>query len=201
MHLSTGIPLGYHDVGPGRLAAVVTYLEMHARAQLRPDSDPAPWTIERTRTPDLTRYRNLYRSIGMEYLWGSRLRLDDSALHAIVNDPNVAVYVLRDGERDAGIAELDFRLARACELVYFGVEGALIGRGAGGWLMNRVIERAWAAPIDRFWLHTCTLDHPRAAAFYRRAGFTAYKRQIEILDDPRVVGDLPQTAAPDIPIL
>lgn len=67
--------------------------------------------------------------------------------------------------------------------------------------MNRAIDLAWSRPIERFWVHTCTLDHPRAVDFYVRSGFRPYERKIEILDDPRVIGLLPRSAAPDIPIL
>jgi hypothetical protein len=35
---------------------------------------------------------------------------------------------------------------------------------------GRAIERAWARAIDRFWVHTCTHDHPGALAFYLRTG-------------------------------
>jgi GNAT superfamily N-acetyltransferase len=151
--------------------------------------------------PNLTRYRDLYYRVGKDYLWASRLLLDDGALAAILHDPALGVYVLRADGRDAGILELDFRISRACELVFFGVERALLGRGAGRWLMNRAVALAWSAPIERFWVHTCTLDHPSAPEFYVRSGFTPYRRQIEIFADPRVLGILPRDAAPDVPIL
>jgi hypothetical protein len=67
--------------------------------------------------------------------------------------------------------------------------------------MNRAIEQAWAHPIRRFWVHTCTLDHAGALAFYVRSGFVPYRRQIEIADDPRILGEAPRTAAPHVPIL
>jgi len=37
--------------------------------------------------------------------------------------------------------------------------------------------------------------------FYLRAGFTAYKREIEIADDPRLTGALRRDATPDVPII
>ncbi len=55
-----------------------------------------------------------------------------------------------------------------------------VGSGAGRWMMNRAIERAWSQPIRRFWVHTCTLDHPAAVAFYIRSGFVPFRRRIEI---------------------
>ena len=67
--------------------------------------------------------------------------------------------------------------------------------------MNAAIDRAWSQPIRRFWVHTCTLDHPGAIAFYMRSGFRPFRRQIEIADDPRLSGVLPESAAPHIPII
>jgi hypothetical protein len=45
------------------------------------------------------------------------------------------------------------------------------------------------------------LDHPDALAFYIRSGFRPFRRQIEITDDPRLTGVLPETAAPHVPII
>jgi hypothetical protein len=67
--------------------------------------------------------------------------------------------------------------------------------------MSRAIERAWAHPIERLWVHTCTLDHPGALAFYVRSGFRPYRRQVEVADDPRLSGALPRNAAPHVPII
>ena len=78
---------------------------------------------------------------------------------------------------------------------------SLLGQGAGRWLMNRALERAWADGIERVWVHSCTLDHPSAVPFYVRSGFTAYQRRIEIADDPRITGALPLETAPDVPVI
>ena len=83
----------------------------------------------------------------------------------------------------------------------FGVTGPLIGTGAGRWLMNRAIEAAWAKPIRRFWVHTCTFDHPAALAFYIRSGFIPFRRQIEVADDPRLDGTLARESASHVPII
>jgi hypothetical protein len=50
------------------------------------------------------------------------------------------------------LVELDYRQARECELVFFGVIEKAIGTGAGRWMMNRTIQRAWSTPIRRFWV-------------------------------------------------
>ena len=75
------------------------------------------------------------------------------------------------------------------------------GQGAGRALMNLAIEKAWARPIRRFWVHTCTLDHHAALGFYQRSGFTPYARRVEVADDPRVTGLVPRSFAPHLPII
>ncbi|GAC1572724.1 MAG: GNAT family N-acetyltransferase [Candidatus Elarobacter sp.] len=195
------IPDGYHLVPAGKLAAVVTSLEMHARPPLRAEHAQPSWSLRHAERPDLGWYRALFARIGGAYLWGSRLLLDDAALGAIVHDPRVEVYALDAGGSDDGIVELDFREANACELTFFGVAARHVGTGAARWMMNRAIARAWSAPIARFWVHTCTLDHPSAPAFYVRSGFRPFRSEVEIFDDPRVLGVLPRDAAPGVPLL
>ena len=69
--------------------------------------------------------------------------------------------------------------------------------------LKSALERAWGRTpgIDRFWVHTCTNDHPDALAFYVRSGFVPYARGIECYRDPRLEGLLPKHAAAHIPII
>ncbi|WP_291863568.1 GNAT family N-acetyltransferase [Bradyrhizobium sp.] len=194
------LPDGYSDVPAGKIAAVVTHLEMTARPVLRPDS-PGAWTLRRVETPGLDWFRDLYRRVGEEWLWFSRLQMADAELAAIIHSPLVEVHALVEGGRDEGLLELDFREPGQCELAFFGVTEKLIGSGAGRWLMNRALERAWSRQVARVWVHTCTLDHPAALAFYQRSGFRAFRRQVEIADDPRLDGTAPRDAARHVPVI
>jgi GNAT superfamily N-acetyltransferase len=187
---------GYHDVPDGKVAAVVTSLQMFARPTLRPEAPEAPWKLTRLEKPGPDAYRALYRQVGAPWLWFSRLFMSEAELTAATHDPKVEVYRLDAPGGEAGILELDFREPGECELAFFGVSPGLIGGGAARWMMNRAIERAWSQPIHRFWVHTCTLDHPGAPAFYMRSGFAPFRRQVEVADDPRLVGlAAPETAA------
>lgn len=192
---------GYHDVPAGKLAAVVTYLEMPARPASRAERGDAPWTLRRVPSPSVEWYRDLFRRVGTDWLWSSRLELGDAALAAIIGDRRVEVFALVHEGRDEGLLELDFREPGACELGFFGLTPALVGLGAGRWLMNRAIAQVWARPVTRFWLHTCSLDAPGALDFYRRSGFTPYALKVEVYQDPRLTGVLPHEAAPQIPLI
>jgi ribosomal protein S18 acetylase RimI-like enzyme len=195
-------PDGTTDLPPGKIAAVVTYLELR-----RPDRPAAPasppagsWDLAPI-GPDLARYRSLFRRVGEPWLWFSRLVMPEPELLAILQDPGVEALALRGGGEDVGLLELDFRKEGECELAFLGVVPEAIGSGAGRLLMRHAVERAFSRPIRRLWVHTCSLDHPSALGFYRRAGFIPYKRAIEVADDPRLTGHLPRGAAPQIPLL
>ncbi|WP_099827557.1 GNAT family N-acetyltransferase [Oceaniglobus indicus] len=193
---------GFHDVPKGRVAAVVTHLEMAAPAPPRAVPDPEGLTLTRLHAPDPERYLSLYRKVGAaDWLWFSRLVMPAAKLAQILSNPAVKVYALqRDGSEDVGLLELDFRTPGICELAFFGLAPGLVGQGAGRWLMNRAIEIAWAHPITRLDVHTCTLDHPDALGFYRRSGFTPVRQQVEIAEDPRLMGALPRAAGSRVPI-
>jgi GNAT superfamily N-acetyltransferase len=194
------LPDGHVDIPVGKVAAVVTHLEMTELPAI--PSDPAgAWTLRRVEAPALDWYRNLYRRVGEEWLWIDRLKMSDTELASIIRSPLVEVHALVHEGRDEGLLELDFREAGNCEIVYFGVTAKLIGSGAGRWLMHRALELAWSRPIARLWLHTCTHDHPGAVAFYQRCGFRAFRRQIEIADDPRLDGTTPRDAARHVPVI
>ncbi len=195
------LPDGYYDLPKGKIVAVVTYLDMTEKPPARPVPDQPDLTLVRHEAPQADWYRNLFRTVGEDWLWFSRLHLSDADLSAMITDPKVEVYSVRKGDQDLGLLELNFRDPNVAELGYFGIHSSLIGNGTGRWLMSQAIDIAFAKPIERFFLHTCTLDSPQALAFYERSGFLPYKRAIEVLTDPRTNGMLPNTAAPHIPLL
>jgi GNAT superfamily N-acetyltransferase len=194
------LPDGYSDVPAGKIAAIVTHLEMTARPAPLPE--PAgTWSLRRVETPPLDWFRDLYLRVGEEWLWFSRVRMPDAELAARLHSSQLEVYSLVDSGRDEGLLELDFRQSGHCEIGMFGVTAKLVGTGAGRWLMNRALEIAWSRPVTRVWLHTCTFDHPAALAFYQRSGFRPFRRQVEVADDPRLDGTAPREVAKHVPVI
>ena len=191
---------GFHDIPAGKFAVVVTHLEMRSPPPDRVADAPES-VIFRQVTPTLDWYRNIFRRVGAEWLWFGRLKLDDAALAAMLQDPARQFYTLTRDGTDEALLELYFKPDGDCELAYFGLTAKLIGSGAGRYLMNQAIRLAWEKPINRLHLNTCTHDSPQALEFYKRSGFTPYARQIEVDDDPRLTGLLPRDAAPRIPLL
>jgi GNAT superfamily N-acetyltransferase len=194
-------------VPPGHLATIVTSLEM-----LTPPAPREPvrsaLKLERWRAPvHLGPYRALFREIGTPWLWMGRLRISDAELSAILDHPDTEVHVAtrRDGT-PVGLLELDFRVSGEFEIVYFGLAPGMTGNGHGAWLMAHCLRLGWSGgepkrPITRGWVHTCDLDHPSALGFYQREGFTPFRREVEIIPDPRQTGIHPRETAPRVPLL
>jgi GNAT superfamily N-acetyltransferase len=188
-------------ITPGELAAVVTSLEMRERPRPRPQL-ASPLRLNQWREPAPHAYRTLFRRVGAPWLWFSRLMLSDEALAAILHDPAVDLYAVTDRAGvEIGMLELDFRVTDECEIAFFGLVPELTGKGHGDWLMAQALALGWRKEVTRMWVHTCTLDHPRALGFYRRNGFTPFARAIESFADPRLIGVLPPDCAPQIPLI
>lgn len=168
----------------------ITKLEMTSRpAHLRPvlphGHDNGRVMLLRARKPPVHFYRYLYETVGKPHQWVERRRMTDESLSAIVQDDSVEIFVLYCDGAPAGYFELDFRKKPSAELSYFGLMPDFIGRGLGAWLLGTAIETAWSKPIERLWVHTNTLDHPRALPNYQKQGFVPYaqeKTTIEPID-------------------
>jgi GNAT superfamily N-acetyltransferase len=177
-----------------RIEDTVTYLEMFERPPAR--QAPAPLgklALMRTQACTVSFYRYLYETIGTPWLWFERRRWSDAALAAELAKATTEVFVLYVGGVPAGYFELNAAEPRQTELCYFGLMPDFIGRRFGRFLLNAAIEQAWSRPIERFWVHTCTFDHPRALPLYQRAGFVVYARRQVSFDDPRESGILPRS--------
>lgn len=192
---------GYHEVPKGKLAMVITHLEMCTRADTRPVPPPQGVTLRQLDNITLDEYRDIYRRVGEDWLWFSRLVMSDVDLSATIHGPNMTHYTLeREGKAEA-LLEMDFSIEGECELVFFGLTKELIGTGSGRYLMNHAIDTAWDRGINRFHLYTCTIDSPMALGFYARSGFTAIGRRIEVANDPRNTNGWDKNIARHMPVV
>ncbi|MCH2165621.1 MAG: GNAT family N-acetyltransferase [Marinovum sp.] len=192
---------GFHPLPKGHLSTVVTHLEMTSRPSNHTRQDiPDGLSLTAHPAPSVDWYRDLYRRVGQNWLWFSRLVCRDAELAATIHDADVHIFSIDLDGHAEGICELDFREGGKCELAFFGLTEKLIGTGAGRALMSHAISEAFARDIELFYVHTCTLDSPQALSFYIRSGFTPVRQEIEIAPDPRVTGVIDRRAAPQIPI-
>ena len=78
---------GYTEVPAGKIATIVTYLEMSTRPRLG-RLPPQGLGLDRI-TADLERYRALFRAVGEPWMWFSRAVMSDERLRAIIAHPEV----------------------------------------------------------------------------------------------------------------
>lgn len=179
---------------PARIETVVTYLEMKAPPPPRPPRQPAhPVALLRLHKPSAKYYRYLYAAVGEPWLWYERRAMTDDALLPLIRAEGIEISVLYAEGEPAGFFEIDYRAREDVNLAYFGLVPQFIGHGLGGFLLGRAVDEAWRRGARRLWLHTCTLDHPRALALYQKAGFVPYKQETKVIDDPRALGLIPAT--------
>ena len=192
---------GFTHIPDGKVALVVTYLEMREKPD-QSSGEPAGAKLVNWPRPDPGAYKSLFRAVGDRWLWSSRLVLAPEALAALLSEPRREVFCLEIHGEPSGLLEINYSDEAAPEIAFFGLVPGAIGGGYGKWLMRQAIEMVWSrAETERLWLHTCTADSPQALGFYRSCGFMPYKRAIEIADDPRLKGILPREAAPHVPVV
>lgn len=182
---------------------IVTYLEMRARPEGSRVHPPAGrLALMQVEACPVPFYRYLYETVGTPWLWFERREWSDAMLAAELARTTTEIFVLYVGGVPAGYFELDAAAAHETELRYFGLAPDFIGLRLGPFLLQAAIDRAWTRPIDRFWVHTCTFDHPKALPLYQRAGFVVYARRDVSFADPRERGLVPRTFAhPRLPPL
>jgi GNAT superfamily N-acetyltransferase len=156
-----------------------TYLQMFTHPERIVPPPREGLAIIHARNPTVAYYRFLYDTVGRDYDWTSRRKLSDAQLAALLRDPRLEVHVLMVDGVPAGFAELDRRIQSEIELMQFGLMPDCIGRGLGRYFLQWTIDKVWNYGPKRFWLHTCTKDHPVALPNYLKAGFAVYKEEVK----------------------
>lgn len=153
-------------------------------------SDPSA-RVERRSPCPVALYRRLYKEVGEDWYWHSRLEMSDDELAAHLAQPNVSVFELMVGHESAGYFELKCHADGSVEIEYFGLTPRFMGRRLGGALLTRAVEEAFRLGASRVWLHTCTLDSDHALPNYKARGFQSFKTErLEVdIEGKNVVGE------------
>lgn len=166
-------------------ASVTTYyVQMFAHPQRRVEPPRDGLQVIHARNPSVAYYRFLYDEVGRDWSWGSRKKLSDDALAAILADPLHELHVLFVEGTSAGFVEMDRRTVGEIEIVQFGLTPEFIGQGLGRYFLSWTVDRAWSYAPQRLWLHTCTNDHPIALSDYLKAGFCVYREEVKSGEGP-----------------
>lgn len=161
------------------------HLEMTDPAMLRPARVPeGDIAIRQAEVPCPELNRFLYTAVGGDWYWTDRLCWTYARWLEYVARPELETWVAYCAGTPAGYLELEAQAGGSVEIVYFGVLPIFIGRGIGGHLLTQGVQRAFAQGARRVWLHTCTLDHPRARANYEARGFRLFKEETQTREEP-----------------
>lgn len=152
----------------------ITYLEMTSREQAIPFRGGRRLAVRRVETPDPELNRFLYVSVGADWSWHERLAWDRDRWMVWLDRPEVETWVGSLAGAPAGYFELEAQPGGDVQLAYFGLLPSFIGQGLGPELLDAAVGRAWELAARRVWVHTCTLDHPRALSNYQARGFRIY---------------------------
>jgi GNAT superfamily N-acetyltransferase len=164
-----------------------TYLELRDPANLRPARESeVSARVERVEPCPVDFYRALYRDVGERWHWRDRLAWSDERLAEHLGREAVVIFVLRVGTDVAGYFELEQHDDDSVEIAYFGLRPEFFGRGLGGELLTQAVCEAWRTGAKRVWLHTCTLDSPRALPNYLARGFEPFREEWYTTDVPVV---------------
>ena len=149
-----------------------TFLEMRDLSRLHRKPLPTPDAhVVHLTLCTVKQYRELYKRVGDTWHWHDRLVWSDERLGQQLAKPNICVWELRVGTDLGGYFELEVQDGGDVEIVYFGLTPEFIGKGFGAAMLSRATEEAFALGAARVWLHTCTLDSPRALPNYKARGF------------------------------
>lgn len=168
-----------------RTKVVTYYLELTDPAAFRParrQFDDA--TLTRVDPPAGAVNRSFYTEIGGDWHWIDRLAWSDEQWQGYLDAGDIETWVLHSGGRRAGYIELQQQPGANVEVVYLGLLGEFIGRGLGSFLLSGAVRRGFELGARRVWLHTCTLDDPRALAFYQSHGLRLYDEVESHVDLP-----------------
>ncbi len=188
------------DPAVPQIEVVITDLEMTERP-IRPTipAPPGKLALMRVEQPSVAFFRYLYNTVGEQWFWWERRKMDDETLRAEISDPRMELYVLYIQGEPGGFVQLDRRGDPDIDIAYFGIFQQFVGRGFGPYLLNWAIDQAWSYGPARLTVNTCTLDHPKAIRTYQRMGFVPYRQQRKFIDDPRAAGLIPPHLEPRLP--
>jgi len=121
--------------------------------------------------------KTFYEWVGGPWQWINKLGWTDQQWLEYVGREQLKTYVGYFSGTPIGYFEIELQPNREVMILYFGLIPEFIGKGFGGLFLSQAIDICWSYPVDRVWLHTCTLDHPTAIKNYLNRGFKVFKTE------------------------
>ncbi|MEV4252071.1 GNAT family N-acetyltransferase [Spirillospora sp. NPDC049652] len=154
---------------------IVTYVVMTSRDQLVL-ATPVPGLVLEPLDLESPLLADVHTRVGAPYGWRSATRTRQEWATGYQD----RTFCLLSFEHDpAGVVSYDLHPGEDVEIAAFGLLPEFVGKGIGGYALTLGIQRAWelVPEVSRVWLHTSTLDHPRALPNYHRRGFRTFKTE------------------------
>ena len=163
------------------MQVVTTTLEMLTPPEAAPRDVPDGVRLDRAPqvSPEYARF--LYGLVGGPWHWTDRLSWSRDQWTEELAVPGTEFLILYAEGVPLGYVHLQRQPlgdTSQVEVRYFGLVREAIGRGLGGLLLEHGAHAAWSLagrhdipPVERVWVHTCTLDGPAALANYQARGF------------------------------
>ena len=167
-------------------AVTTTYLEMTSAAEIAPYHGDRRLAVRRAEVPCPELNRFFYAAVGSDWWWYSRLTWTREQWLEWTARPSLETWIASLSGTPAGYFELDRQAAGDVEVAHLGLLPSFVGHGLGRELVTSALERAWQSEESRrVWLHTSSLDHPRALPNYEACGLRRFKTEedMEALPD------------------
>ena len=147
-------------------------LEMFSPDELKPKySDFPDLRIEKmeVKCPEFNKF--LHTVVGYDYRRGGRTNWSKDDWYKHVMRDEMETWVAYLSGSPAGYFELEKRHEGDVYILTFGLLPQFIGKGIGGYVLTKAIERAWEMGANRVQLGICSHDHPHALKNYLARGF------------------------------
>ena len=170
------------DAAPSASIRIVEVTRTYLRLLRPTDLKPARLADERLsfvplEDPTVAKSRAFYSAVGEAWHWRDRKAWSDEQYAAYLARTGISLWVLRFAAEDAGYVEYERHPDGAIEIALFGLMPRFTGRGFGKHLLTVAALEAWRHKPHMVWLHTCTLDSPRALPNYKARGFVPFREE------------------------
>ena len=128
---------------------------------------------------DININKFFYRQVGKDHFWRDRLTWSDNEWEKYVNNKNLETGVMKINGNLAGFYEQQYHEDRnEIELIQMGILKEYQGKKLGSNLLKYIIQKALNRDVQRFWLHTCSIDHKYALNNYLSKGLEIFKEEV-----------------------
>ncbi len=147
-------------------------LEMQSPDELRAVRRDIPGLrIEKMETPCPELNKFFHTVVGYDYMWGGRTNWGKKQWYDYVIRDEVETWIASLKGTPAGYFELEKQPGGGIKIDCFGLLPQFVGKGLGGVLLTRAIQRAWELTEGLVFLNTCSHDHAHALSNYLARGF------------------------------